>query len=73
MKAFITQGGVQSIEEAISTEVPMVGLPILADQMKNIRNLAKWGIGISLDIEKMTAFEFRKAIITVSTDPRFVS
>lgn len=71
VKAFVTQGGLQSIEEAITSSVPMVGLPFLGDQPKNVNKLDKWGIGISLNPAKMTSTELHNAIMNVSTNPRY--
>lgn len=72
IKVFITQGGLQSIEEAISKAVPMVGLPFMGDQPKNVKTLDKWGMGISLNPREMTAEELREAIMKVATNSRLV-
>ena len=65
MKLFITQAGLQSTDEAITAEVPLLAIPILGDQRFNAEKYVKHGIGIKLDIETFTANEFKNAIETV--------
>ena len=66
----MTQGGLQSTDEAITAGVPMVGIPILGDQWYNTEKYAYHGIGIKLDILTMTEEEFRNAVNTVINDKR---
>lgn len=49
VKLFITQGGLQSIEEAIRFNVPMVVMPFLADQGQNAKRIAHKGIAVEVD------------------------
>ncbi|KAF5287350.1 hypothetical protein FQA39_LY15953 [Lamprigera yunnana] len=65
IKLFITQGGLQSIEEAIYTYLPMVGLPILIDQGSNLKRLEHHGICLALDYKTMTKESFKSAIMEV--------
>lgn len=48
IKVFITQGGIQSIEEAIYYGIPVIGYPILWDQYYQVRNIVRLGVGIYL-------------------------
>jgi UDP:flavonoid glycosyltransferase YjiC (YdhE family) len=52
VRLFITHGGLQSIQEAIHRGVPLVGIPIYADQYYNLARIVSFGIGIRLDYEK---------------------
>ncbi|VEN48656.1 unnamed protein product [Callosobruchus maculatus] len=65
IKLFITQGGLQSIEEAILSEVPMVGMPFIGDQAMNVKRIAMLGIGVEEDPSKITATSFRNSIFEV--------
>ncbi|XP_013186705.1 UDP-glucosyltransferase 2 isoform X2 [Amyelois transitella] len=65
IKLFITQGGVQSIEESIEAAVPMLGLPIVFDQLGNVDKMVRFGFGKKLDIFTMTEDEFRDAVNTL--------
>jgi glucuronosyltransferase len=55
--AFITQGGIQSTDEAIEAQVPMVCLPMMGDQFYHSHKLAEFGVAISLDTSTVTATE----------------
>ncbi|CAH1993754.1 unnamed protein product [Acanthoscelides obtectus] len=65
IKVFITQGGLQSIEESILAEVPMVGMPFIGDQAMNVRRIAQLGIGVEEDPSKITVTSFRNSIFEV--------
>ncbi|KAG5871832.1 hypothetical protein JTB14_036484 [Gonioctena quinquepunctata] len=71
IKAFVTQGGLQSIEEAICNEVPMVGLPFITDQPYNVRKLQDFGIAIGLDHKTMTKDQLKKAILEVAENKKY--
>ncbi|CAG4992156.1 unnamed protein product [Colias eurytheme] len=71
VKLFITQGGLQSTEEAISAGVPLVGIPMIADQWYNAEKYEHFSIGKKLDIETVTEEEFRAAIKSVLDDKSY--
>ncbi|XP_023025286.2 UDP-glucosyltransferase 2 [Leptinotarsa decemlineata] len=71
VKVFVTQGGLQSIEEAVVNGVPMVGIPFWMDQFNNVKILADKGMGIGLNYNTMTKEELRKAIFEVATNSKF--
>lgn len=54
VKLFITQGGLQSIEEAIAYKVPILGIPLFADQFHNVKRIRHLGIGMELNFETIT-------------------
>nr|XP_034825904.1 UDP-glucuronosyltransferase 2B13-like [Maniola hyperantus] len=70
VKLFITQGGLQSTDEAINAGVPLVAIPMLGDQWYNAEKYVKYGIGKKLDIKSLTAEELKSAVETVITDYR---
>lgn len=70
IKLFITQGGLQSMEEAIYSNVPMLGIPFFADQFSNVRRLVYKGIGLSLDYKTMTKEDIREAALEVINNPK---
>nr|CAH7757437.1 unnamed protein product [Callosobruchus chinensis] len=45
VKLFITQGGLQSLEEAIYNAIPVVVLPCFGDQTSNARKIEDRGVG----------------------------
>ncbi|KAI5632933.1 UDP-glucoronosyl and UDP-glucosyl transferase domain-containing protein [Phthorimaea operculella] len=71
VKAFVTQGGLQSTEEAIRAGVPLVGIPMLGDQWFNVEKYVQLKIGVQLDIETLTAEQFKNALKTVIEDDSY--
>jgi len=53
IKAFITHGGQLSIQEAIYHGVPMLGLPVMGDQLSNIKNVVNKGVAEEIDYNEL--------------------
>ncbi|XP_073493323.1 UDP-glucuronosyltransferase 2A2-like isoform X3 [Phyllobates terribilis] len=70
-KAFITHGGTNGIYEAIYHGVPMVGIPLFADQPDNIIHMKSKGMAVMLDINKMQSQDLVDAVNTVINDPSY--
>lgn len=70
IKLFITQGGLQSVEEAISSYIPMIGIPFMADQPFNVQKIVQKGMGLSLDHKTLEKDSFKKAILEIMNNPR---
>lgn len=66
MKVFITQGGLQSAEEAIVKGVPVVGIPFIADQPRNVAAMIKQGLGLRVEFESLTKDVLKEAIMEVA-------
>ncbi|XP_032684087.1 UDP-glucuronosyltransferase 2B9-like isoform X2 [Odontomachus brunneus] len=71
IKLFIYQGGLQSTEEAIHYGVPLLGIPILADQCTNINKMTFLGVAKSLDITTFSEKELNSSIMDIITDKRY--
>ncbi|CAF4891859.1 unnamed protein product [Pieris macdunnoughi] len=71
IKLFITQGGLQSVDESIDARVPMVGVPILWDQFYNVHKIAELQIGVMCDVQTVSEEQFRNAVVDVLTDKRY--
>lgn len=67
----MTQGGLQSTEEAINAMVPLIGIPMLGDQWYNTEKYVHHKIGVQLDILNMDEKYLKNAIETVINDPRY--
>lgn len=67
---FFTQGSVNAAIEGIANRVPMVGMPVYADQADCMTRVVGRGLGLSLQ-KTATAEEIYEAIVTVRDDPRF--
>ncbi|KAJ3641636.1 hypothetical protein Zmor_028132 [Zophobas morio] len=66
LKVFVTQGGLQSLEESISARVPLVALPFLVDQPMNVYKLVKQGIGKALNPVTVTPDELKDCVVEVA-------
>ncbi|KAF2892702.1 hypothetical protein ILUMI_13474 [Ignelater luminosus] len=71
VKVFVTQGGLQSIEESVTHGVPLVGIPFIADQPLNIKKMVDLGIAESVDIETLTKENLKAAILEVAGNPKY--
>ncbi|KPJ19199.1 Ecdysteroid UDP-glucosyltransferase [Papilio machaon] len=72
IKLFITQGGLQSTDEAITAGVPLVGIPMLGDQWYNVEKYVYHKIGVRLDFEELTEEKLKKALLDVAGNERLV-
>ncbi|XP_045455021.1 UDP-glucosyltransferase 2-like [Melitaea cinxia] len=71
IKLFITQGGLQSTDEAITAGVPLVGVPMIGDQWLNVELYVNLNIGERILIEEMTEDELMNAITKVINDKSY--
>lgn len=72
IKAFITQGGLQSTDEAIAAKVPLLALPVFGDQFYNAHKYVQHGIGEMLDINTIEENQLRNCILKLIEDKRLV-
>uniref|UniRef100_A0A5F8HCP6 glucuronosyltransferase n=1 Tax=Monodelphis domestica TaxID=13616 RepID=A0A5F8HCP6_MONDO len=70
-KAFITHGGTNGIYEAIYHGIPMVGVPMFADQPDNIAHMKAKGAAVEVNFNKMTTADLLNALKTVINDPSY--
>ncbi|XP_035292700.1 UDP-glucuronosyltransferase 2B7 isoform X1 [Cricetulus griseus] len=61
-KVFVTHGGANGIYEAIHHGIPMVGIPLFAEQHDNIAHMVAKGAAISLDFHTMTSSDLLNAL-----------
>lgn len=71
IKLFITQGGLQSLEEAIYSGVPMVGMPFFGDQSANVKRMEIRGVSLTVNYATLTKEEFKGKILEVIQLPRY--
>ncbi|XP_050506054.1 UDP-glycosyltransferase UGT5-like [Diabrotica virgifera virgifera] len=71
IKVFVMQGGLQSIEEAITLEVPFVGIPLITDQHANVKRIVELGLGVKVDYKTLTKDILQNAIMEVAQNPTY--
>ncbi|CAH2089805.1 unnamed protein product [Euphydryas editha] len=71
IRLFITQGGLQSTDEAITAGVPLIGVPMMNDQWINSERYVIFNIGKRLLIEELSEKQLMDAITTVINDDSY--
>ncbi|XP_021942239.1 UDP-glucuronosyltransferase 2C1-like isoform X3 [Zootermopsis nevadensis] len=71
VRLFITQGGLQSFQEATYYAVPLIGIPFIADQQHNVRKMVDAGVGLQLDYATLSKDGLVTATRKVLHDPTF--
>ncbi|XP_071412141.1 UDP-glucuronosyltransferase 2C1-like isoform X4 [Pithys albifrons albifrons] len=64
-KAFITHGGTNGLYEAIYHGIPMVGIPMFADQHDNIAHMVAKGAAVHVDFNTLKTEDLVNALNTV--------
>ncbi|XP_014167408.1 UDP-glucuronosyltransferase 2A1 isoform X2 [Geospiza fortis] len=64
-KAFITHGGTNGLYEAIYHGIPMVGIPMFADQHDNLAHMVAKGAAVQVDFNTMKTQDLVDALKTV--------
>ncbi|KAJ8402075.1 hypothetical protein AAFF_G00373100 [Aldrovandia affinis] len=70
-KAFITHGGTNGIYEAIYHGIPMVGIPLFADQPENMIHMKVKGAAVILDFNNFQSKDLVDGLDTVINDPSY--
>jgi MGT family glycosyltransferase len=71
--AVVTHGGFGTMAASLTHGVPLVMLPISADQPMNARRAVEAGVGIGLAATDRTVGDIRAAVDAVLTDPRYAA
>ncbi|XP_057651353.1 UDP-glycosyltransferase UGT5-like isoform X1 [Diorhabda carinulata] len=71
VKLFITQGGLQSLQESVVNGIPLIGIPFFGDQITNVNRMVKKGYGIKLDRRTITKELLTKAIKEVMSNASY--
>jgi MGT family glycosyltransferase len=66
---FITHGGMNSINEAVSFGVPMIVVPNTIEQSVNAARIEELKCGLYLDHAELTVESLKTAVIQILTDP----
>ena len=58
-------------QEAIALGVPMIGIPLFADQFMNIDTYVARNVALKLDVNKMTEKDLDAALNAILWDPLY--
>jgi UDP:flavonoid glycosyltransferase YjiC (YdhE family) len=70
IKLFITQCGLQSVQEAVYHGVPILGIPFFGDQKYNAKKIAIEEIGQHLPFQKITKENLLTSITALLNDSK---
>ncbi|XP_021081732.1 UDP-glucuronosyltransferase 2B7-like isoform X2 [Mesocricetus auratus] len=70
-KAFVTHGGANGIYESIHHGIPMVGIPLFAEQHDNIAHMVAKGAAVSLDFHTLKSSDLLNALKAVINNPSY--
>jgi UDP:flavonoid glycosyltransferase YjiC (YdhE family) len=68
---FVTHGGFNSLKEALAAAVPMVVVPLSADQWHSMERCEALGVGVGVGAEERTVERLHSAVSEVVRDPAF--
>ncbi|KAH8269649.1 hypothetical protein KR018_012619 [Drosophila ironensis] len=71
VKVFIAHGGLFGFQEAVHFGVPILGMPVYADQYTNINQAKQAGLALGLDYRKVTAEELRSSLLELLENPKY--
>uniref|UniRef100_A0A182NHH7 Uncharacterized protein n=1 Tax=Anopheles dirus TaxID=7168 RepID=A0A182NHH7_9DIPT len=71
VKLFISHGGLGGLAEAKYHGVPVLGIPIFAEQFQNVQAVEEEGIGMRLDYEELNEQTFSRAVNIMVREHRF--
>lgn len=71
VKLFISHGGLLGISESIASGVPMIGIPIYADQTMNILKAVDDGYGILMNYDDIEETLIRSNIQEILSNPKY--
>ncbi|XP_033502068.2 UDP-glucuronosyltransferase 2A1-like isoform X1 [Epinephelus lanceolatus] len=72
-RAFVTHGGTNGLYEAVYHAVPLVGVPLFADQPNNLAHFSRRGAAIVLDFNHLTSDKLTEALHAVINEPSYRS
>ncbi|XP_005392857.1 PREDICTED: UDP-glucuronosyltransferase 2B15-like [Chinchilla lanigera] len=72
-RAFVTHGGANGVYEAIYHGIPMVGIPLFAEQYDNIGQMEAKGAAVKLEFKTLSRTDLLNALKTVINNPLYKS
>ena len=70
-RLFITHGGLNSVIEALYYGVPMLEVPLFADQFLNVNALIKKNMALKMDYRKISEKSLSGALYAILHNPKY--
>uniref|UniRef100_A0A182NJS8 UDP-glycosyltransferases domain-containing protein n=1 Tax=Anopheles dirus TaxID=7168 RepID=A0A182NJS8_9DIPT len=71
IKGFMTHGGLLSTHEATWHGVPMIGIPVIADQYRNLAKSIRAGVAEKLNLWDLSTDKIRNTVLKVLESPQY--
>lgn len=71
IRLFISHGGLLSLQEATFNAVPLIGIPLFADQPGNIAHMEELGLSGRLELQNITTERVYEEITKIINDPGY--
>ncbi|XP_038054099.1 UDP-glucuronosyltransferase 2B20-like [Patiria miniata] len=71
VRLYVSHGAALTLNEAMWAGLPIVGLPLIEDQMDNLVRVETKGVRLKVDIASMTPRTLSQTIGRVMTEPKF--
>ncbi|XP_018334032.1 2-hydroxyacylsphingosine 1-beta-galactosyltransferase [Agrilus planipennis] len=71
LKLFITHGGLLSTIEAVYHGVPLLTLPVFAEQLMNAAETEEYGYGLQLPFAKFDEEKFKQLLTEILNNPKY--
>lgn len=71
IKGFMTHGGLLSTHEATWRGVPMIGIPVIADQYRNLAKSIRAGVAEKVDLWDLSTEKIRSTVLKVLEQPKY--
>ncbi|XP_044729432.1 uncharacterized protein LOC123292782 [Chrysoperla carnea] len=71
VKIFMTHGGLLSTTESVARGVPMVGIPVFADQKLNMAKAVSLGYGLKVDFQNITSEAVYQVLSEIISNPKY--
>ncbi|XP_011196701.1 UDP-glycosyltransferase UGT5 isoform X2 [Zeugodacus cucurbitae] len=71
VNAFLMNGDLLSMQEGIMRHVPMIGVPIFRNEVRNMELAVRLGVGVHLNYDNLTETSLSWALQTIKEDSKY--
>ncbi|KAG5685001.1 hypothetical protein PVAND_014204 [Polypedilum vanderplanki] len=71
VKAFISHSGMLSTLESTWHGIPIIGIPLYADQIRNLKKSMNAGAAVKVDFHEITTENLKSALLEILENPKY--